>query len=1015
VNNFKSTHAHSLYRASSVDGPHTDLRFNVEQPRSRKDSMRSYYKRQSLLVGSMSSGNYNTHYSPNSNSPVHRLKRKSLGRSQTDMTLRRNQMSFTPTNDGDSSFSGNYAGLSDASISPGSLGSPPPDVGLEEMRPTMMRHNSYVIDHHSKRFKWEGFEVTPRGVVNAPGFAYQAPQYSHLPSVGDTTSVFHPASLEPEVPSASESSAANFPGRATRSPYVSNYTAEQESCDFSKTHPASLVPHRGAVLGLTVCSPADVIDNLGQLGRGTTGVVRKAVHLPTLKLLALKTTELVEKKCRRQMYGDCTAFATHRNRDPNLVSFHGAFLADDRVTIMMEYMNRGSLKDVIDKFGPICEDSALRFVSIQILRGLKSLHANKEVHRDIKPHNVLINSKGMIKLADFGLLVKFKKKQKPVCNDFCGTLQYMSPERVVPTKSAAEEEVEGRTPSEWATHLQLDGGLVPRDHRHGLKTFTNVLVASEILDFLVDNTMVPGRPEALKLMSVLVQRKLLQHCVDKEKPFADDFLYFRWNPANLSPSKLKARRTKSESAKQMIYSYPSDVYAFGLILLYCVLGTLPVPREYFELLSLYQDATKDVALDLATMFATDPSCSVLSADFLHFLKACLHRDPSKRMTAKQLLRHKFLIARDGEVLEAHAERPTNTSDVVGGVLRRMAFVRANSNEEKFSPPSSSWSSSTSSSSSLSGRPPRPPSKGPSPLSEMAKDHHFHHTMAAGLHWHWADFEPSVNWKLNYPPSKWGIGVPFDRDLEDLRRVLDFWFEKNLVFCLRKELLEEGRMAGQLTLSHLQDSSNRHREMGSIKEEVDESSMANDNGPAFLWDVPASVKDGRSSPPVSSHNMSLRLPSSIFQARPMQIDPSMSLVGDPDYISREMSPVVFGELDEESFIEQPQVTNIMETKTPKHRGGPGGPAPSPLRSLKTVMPHDLIAVLEADIADARLGQIGIDLGFNLEMNFVRSTYEEMKKSYNVHVRSRADARGHTPSPIKQQQPLGGISRASPINI
>jgi serine/threonine protein kinase len=112
-----------------------------------------------------------------------------------------------------------------------------------------------------------------------------------------------------------------------------------------------------------------------------------------------------------------------------------AFLDPDAgtVNIVLEHMDGGSLEDVVRNGG--CQDPvALADISYQILLGVQFLHRHNVAHRDIKPANVLLNSMGVVKVADFGLATEILEE----CDDsntsggsiaeldvFTGTLTYM--------------------------------------------------------------------------------------------------------------------------------------------------------------------------------------------------------------------------------------------------------------------------------------------------------------------------------------------------------------------------------------------------------------------------------------------------------------------------------------------------------------------------------------------------------------------------------------------------------------
>ena len=73
--------------------------------------------------------------------------------------------------------------------------------------------------------------------------------------------------------------------------------------------------------------------------------------------------------------------------------------------IVLEFIENGSLKDIIKKFGSLPEPLTARY-SFQVLQGLAYLHSLDILHRDIKGANILITKDGICKLADFGVATK---------------------------------------------------------------------------------------------------------------------------------------------------------------------------------------------------------------------------------------------------------------------------------------------------------------------------------------------------------------------------------------------------------------------------------------------------------------------------------------------------------------------------------------------------------------------------------------------------------------------------------
>lgn len=112
----------------------------------------------------------------------------------------------------------------------------------------------------------------------------------------------------------------------------------------------------------------------------------------------------------------------------SLITFYGAFYREGAITIALEYMDGGSLANVIDQVGPIPEP-ALANIAFQILWGLAYMKHDKRVHRDVKPSNLLINSRGEVKVTDFGVSAELINSIA-MCATFVGTFKYMSPERM---------------------------------------------------------------------------------------------------------------------------------------------------------------------------------------------------------------------------------------------------------------------------------------------------------------------------------------------------------------------------------------------------------------------------------------------------------------------------------------------------------------------------------------------------------------------------------------------------------
>jgi serine/threonine protein kinase len=90
-------------------------------------------------------------------------------------------------------------------------------------------------------------------------------------------------------------------------------------------------------------------------------------------------------------------------------------------------MENGSLQNVIKKFGSLPEPLTAIYIT-QVLRGLKYLHEQGVLHRDIKGANILTAKDGQVKLADFGVAMKLSDAPGSDDRDVVGTPYWMAPE-----------------------------------------------------------------------------------------------------------------------------------------------------------------------------------------------------------------------------------------------------------------------------------------------------------------------------------------------------------------------------------------------------------------------------------------------------------------------------------------------------------------------------------------------------------------------------------------------------------
>ncbi|XP_047308543.1 mitogen-activated protein kinase kinase 6 [Impatiens glandulifera] len=170
------------------------------------------------------------------------------------------------------------------------------------------------------------------------------------------------------------------------------------------------------------------LETIKVIGKGSGGIVQLVRHKWLGTPFALKAIQMnIQEDIRKQIVQELKI--NQASQCTNVVICYNSFYKNGVIYLVLEYMDRGSLADVIRQIKTILEPY-LAVVCKQVLKGLVHLnHERHVIHRDIKPSNLLVNHKGEVKITDFGVSAMLANSMGQR-DTFVGTYNYMAPERI---------------------------------------------------------------------------------------------------------------------------------------------------------------------------------------------------------------------------------------------------------------------------------------------------------------------------------------------------------------------------------------------------------------------------------------------------------------------------------------------------------------------------------------------------------------------------------------------------------
>lgn len=190
----------------------------------------------------------------------------------------------------------------------------------------------------------------------------------------------------------------------------------------------------------TSVDPKTIFSKLKVIGQGGFGTVSTILHKPSMKVLAGKliNPSLVNDNSREELEHEIQLMRAVDSK--YTVRYYGCVPFDGSLMILMEFCDRGSLRDLLDARQKVLSEDQIAIVMSDLLNGMKLIHERFHIiHRDIKAANLLLTGDLQIKIADFGVSRQFDSNGDNTVT-IVGTPYWMAPEviRGVPYSYSAD-------------------------------------------------------------------------------------------------------------------------------------------------------------------------------------------------------------------------------------------------------------------------------------------------------------------------------------------------------------------------------------------------------------------------------------------------------------------------------------------------------------------------------------------------------------------------------------------------
>lgn len=299
------------------------------------------------------------------------------------------------------------------------------------------------------------------------------------------------------------------------------------------------------------CRSINSFEKLNQIGEGTYGVVYRARDKESGEVVAVKKMRMEQEKEGFPVTGVREVGLLLSLRHENVVRLHDVVVGRhlDSIFLLMEYCEQ-DLASLLDNMQHPFEETQVKCIMMQVLSGLKHLHQNYIVHRDLKVSNLLLTDSGCVKIADFGLA-----RQYGVPLDFMTpkvvTLWYRAPELLFGSRhqtTAIDMWAAGCILAELLTHKALLPGR------------TEVLQIDLIINMFgtPKQNMWPGFSKLPFLKTINLKRQQYNHLRPTIPWLSDAGLRLLNHLFMYDPSKRASARESLDSSYFKEHPYPCE-------------------------------------------------------------------------------------------------------------------------------------------------------------------------------------------------------------------------------------------------------------------------------------------------------------------------------------------------------------------------------------------------------------------------------------------------------------------------